>query len=86
MYTVQIEHQCGCFKKSEYKAEKSFDNQSDAYNYSKIVCELMNEEFCQKHYFFAQKLADHSFMIRVTDNPNASSCSTGGSCGTSCGC
>ncbi len=85
MYNVHIEHQCGCFKKSEYKPEKSFDNQKDAYNYSQIVCELMNEEFCQKHHFFAQKAEENDFIIRVVENPNAGSCSSGG-CGTSCGC
>ncbi len=86
MYTVTIERECGCFKKSEYKKEKSFDNQQDAYMYSKILEELMNEEFCSKHLFFAQKVDDDNFMIRVAENPGAGSCSTGGSCGTSCGC
>ena len=85
MYTVQMEHECGCFKKSEYESEKSFDNQRDAYNYSNIVAEFMNEEFCTKHLFSAQIVDDNDFVIRVTDNPNAGgSCSTG-SCGP-CGC
>jgi len=85
MYTVQIEHECGCFKKSELTGEKTFDTQQDAYNYTTIVAELMNDESCKKHLFFAQKSADQEFLIRVVDNPNAgSSCSTG-SCGP-CGC
>ncbi|GIT97333.1 hypothetical protein [Sulfurovum sp. TSL1] len=78
MYTVQMEHECGCFKRSEYASEKTFDNQQDAYNYSNIVAEFMNEDFCTKHLFFAQKTADNMFVIRVSENPNA-----GGSCGTS---
>jgi len=90
MYTVQMEHECGCFKRSEYASEKSFDNQQDAYNYSNIVAEFMNEEFCSKHLFFAQRTGDNAFLIRVAENPNAgSSCSTGSasSCSTgSCGC
>lgn len=85
MYTVQMEHECGCFKKSEYESKKSFDNQRDAYNYSNIVAEFMNEEFCTKHMFSAQIVDGNDFVIRVTDNPNAGgSCSTG-SCGP-CGC
>lgn len=85
MYTVQIEHECGCFKRSEYESKKSFDTQKDAYNYSNIVAEFMNEEFCSKHLFFAQKANDNAFVIRVAENPNAGgSCSTG-SCGP-CGC
>jgi len=86
MYTVQMEHQCGCFKRSEFESEKSFEKQQDAYNYANIASELMSEEFCGKHLFFAQKTDDNAFVIRVAENPNASgsSCSTG-SCGP-CGC
>ena len=87
MYTVQMEHQCGCFKRSEFESDKSFEKQQDAYNYANIAAELMSEEFCGKHLFFAQKTDDNAFMIRVAENPNGSSCGTsGGSCGTSCGC
>jgi hypothetical protein len=86
MYSVQIEHECGCFKKSEYEREKSFETQKDAYAYSHIIAEFMNEEFCQKHHFFPQKTEGDLFVIRVSDNPNSGgSCSTG-SCGSSCGC
>lgn len=84
MYTVHIEHQCGCFKKSDYESEKSFENQQDAYNYSNLVAEFMNEDFCQKHLFVAQKTIDDQFVIRVSDNPNAGSCGTG-SCDTDTG-
>ena len=89
MYTVQMEHECGCFKRSEYTNNKSFDRQQDAYNYSNILAELMNEEFCTKHLFVAQRSGDNEFLIRVSDNPNAGSCGTSSasSCSTgSCGC
>lgn len=88
MYAVQVEHQCGCFKRSEYSAYKEFEAQQDAYNYSKILCELMNDDFCGQHHFFSQRISDNNFMVRVVDNPNSGgSCGTGGgSCGTSCGC
>jgi hypothetical protein len=87
MYIVEMEHQCGCFKRSEFESDKSFERQQDAYNYANIAAELMNEEFCGKHLFFAQKTEDNGFVIRVAENPNGSSCGTsGGSCGTSCGC
>jgi len=89
MYTVQMEHECGCFKRSEYTNDKSFEKQQDAYNYANIVTELMNEEFCTKHLFVAQRAGDNEFLIRVSDNPNAGSCGTSSasSCSTgSCGC
>jgi len=90
MYTVQIEYECGCFKKSEYSNEQSFSTQQEAYNYSNILTEFMNEEFCSKHHFFSQKMDGDTFLIRVVDNPNAgSSCGTNSSnnCSSgSCGC
>ncbi|PHS40992.1 MAG: hypothetical protein COB07_03090 [Sulfurovum sp.] len=92
MYTVQIERECGCFKKSEYQSKKTFDNQQDAYNYANIVTEFMNEDFCQTHLFTACKTEDNQFVIGVSSNPNSGSCSTGAaltdsSCASgSCGC
>lgn len=90
MYTVKVEHECGCFKRSEYNSYKEFETQQEAYNYSNILSEFMNEDFCGKHHFFSQRTAENEFIVRVVDNPNSgSSCGTGssgGSCGTSCGC
>ncbi len=94
MYTVKMEHECACFKRSEYASEKTFENQQDAYNYTNIAAEFMNEDFCTAHLFVPQRVGDHEFAIRVVENPNAGSCSTGScstessdsGCGTSCGC
>ena len=90
MYTVQMEHECACFKKSDYKKEKSFENQKDAYNYAHIVAEFMNEDFCTTHVFTPQLISQNDFVIRVSENPNAGGCGTSGSdssCDTgSCGC
>ena len=89
MYSVHIENECGCFKKSEYESVKSFQTQQEAYNYANILAELMNEEFCTKHQFHSQKMDGDIFLIRVSENPNAGSCGTGGasSCSSgSCGC
>lgn len=95
MYTVKMEHECACFKRSEYDSEKTFDTQKDAYNYTNILTEFMNEDFCTKHMFVGQRTLDDDFIIQVVENPNAGgSCSTGScgpsdptGCGTgSCGC
>ena len=89
MYKVHIQHECGCFKKSDFESEKSFDKQQDAYQYAHIAAELMNEDFCTKHLFTAYKLENDDFVIGVVDNPNAGSCGTdsASSCSSgSCGC
>ena len=92
MYTVTMEKECACFKKSEYESEATFDFQKDAYNYANTVIEFMNEDFCTTHLFVGQRTQEDNFVIQVVANPNAgsscstddSSCSTGG-CGP-CGC
>jgi hypothetical protein len=86
MYTVQIEQECGCFKKSEYSNYNSFQTQQDAYNYSNIVAELMNEEFCSQHTFYSQRAEGNNFVIRVAINATyVSGCSTGVTCDVGCG-
>ena len=85
MFTVQMEKECGCFKKSEYTNGNTFPTQQDAYKYANIVAELMNEEFCGKHTFYAQKAEGDNFVIRVEINSTSvSGCSTGVSCDTGC--
>ena len=65
MYTVQMEKECGCFKKSEYSNNVAFETQKDAYQYATIVAEFMNEEFCTQHTFSAHKGDGDYFLIKV---------------------
>ncbi|SFV71199.1 hypothetical protein MNB_SV-13-5 [hydrothermal vent metagenome] len=71
MYTVQIQKECKCFKKSEYENTKTFEKQKDAYQYANILVELMNEEFCSTHTFASQRVGDKHFLISVDVNLNA---------------
>jgi len=89
MYTVTMDKECACFKKSEYESEVSFAFQKDAYNYANKVIEFMNEDFCSTHQFVGQRTLEDNFIIQTIANPNAGgSCGTGSEsgCGTSCGC
>ena len=86
MYTVKMQEECACFKKSEYTNNNEFKTQQDAYNYANIVAEFMNEEFCSKHTFYSQVAEDDTFVIRVALNTtNVSGCSTGVTCDVGCG-
>jgi hypothetical protein len=60
-----MEKECGCFKKSDYENNLSFDNLKDAYTYAKTVAEFMNEEFCGQHNFEAHRGMDNTFIISV---------------------
>jgi len=71
MYTVQMEKECGCFKKSEYSNHATFETQKDAYHYANTVAEFMNEEFCSTHTFSAHKGEGNDFFITVTINAEA---------------
>jgi len=85
MYTVQMEEECSCFKKSEYSKSNEFKTQQEAYTYSNVLAELMNEEFCGRHRFYAQPADDNSFVIRVELNTiNVSGCTTGVTCDVGC--
>jgi hypothetical protein len=86
MYKVQMQNECACFKKSEYTNSNEFPTQQEAYKYANILAELMNEEFCSKHTFYAELSADNSFIIKAPLNLTfVSGCSTGVSCDTGCG-
>ena len=71
MYTVQMEKECACFKKSEYENNMTFETQKDAYNYAKIVAEFMNGEFCNQHIFSAHRGDGDYFLISVKINVEA---------------
>lgn len=71
MYTVQMEKECACFKKSEYRNNMTFETQKEAYNYAKIVAEFMNEEFCGQHVFSAHLGEGNYFLITVALNTEA---------------
>ena len=86
MFTVYLEDECSCFKKSEYQNNVTFKTQQEAYQYANILAELMNEEFCKKHEFYAQPGGDSSFVIKSPLNLTfVSGCSTGVSCDVGCG-
>lgn len=68
MYTVQMEKECGCFKKSEYANNVTFETQQDAYKYANMVAEFMNEEFCGTHTFAAHRAEGSNFLITVAMN------------------
>ena len=86
MYRVFMEKECSCFQKSEYEKEASFKSQQEAYHYANVLSELMNEEFCGRHTFFAELAEGDQFVVRSGINATyVSGCSTGVSCDTGCG-
>jgi len=64
MYSVTIEKQCGCFKKSDMPATKNFENRDDALIEAKAWADEMSETFCKKHTFSVVEDGEN-FIIRL---------------------
>ncbi|AKF25660.1 hypothetical protein YH65_09905 [Sulfurovum lithotrophicum] len=81
MFTITVEKECGCFQKSDFTNNISFDNKDDALIEAMDMVKHMNEEFCNKHNFRLEEDGQH-FDIFVADTPKAhSGCCGGGHCG-----
>ena len=68
MYTIEMEKECSCFKKSGLDSVMEFETREDMYNKARVLECRMNQEFCMKHYFQA---VDHGekIIIRVSERP-----------------
>ncbi len=51
MFTVKMEKECGCFKRSGMESTKTFENRDDAMQEAIEWSEEMSETFCKKHNF-----------------------------------
>lgn len=80
MFTVSIDKECGCFKRSDYQNNKSFESKDDALLNAKGMVDDMNENFCQKHSFVLSE-DGKSFNITMSLKPQKDSgCCGGGHC------
>ena len=80
MFTINIEKECGCFKKSDLQNNKSFDNKDDTLTEAMKMVEHMNNEFCQKHEFVLNE-DGHNFTIKVDERAKEQTqCCGGGHC------
>ena len=71
MYTIEIERECSCFKKSGFENNMTFESREDMYNKARVLECLMNQEFCMKHFFeavdYGDKIIIHS-SVRPEDD------------------
>jgi len=67
MTTLRMEKQCGCFKKSSFEAEQTFDTKEAALEEARNMCEDMNNTFCEKHSFsFVEN--ENEILIKMEQN------------------
>ena len=79
MFTINVEKECGCFKKSAFENNRVYESKDDALLQAKIMESHMNQKFCQKHLFATIEDGD-TFRIMVEDKPRTHS-HGGGCCG-----
>jgi hypothetical protein len=78
MFTINVEKECGCFQKSAYDNNMSFESKDDALMQARLMESHMNQKFCQKHMFTLTENGD-TFSIGVEMKPKEAS--AGGCCG-----
>jgi len=78
MFTINVAKECGCFKKSDFENNMTFESKDEALMQAKVMESHMNQKFCQKHMFYTEETAENTFTIQVEERPRES---TGGCCG-----
>jgi len=65
MYTVRIEQECSCFKKSGFENNQTFETKAEALLQAKVLECRMSQEFCHTHYFEAEDRGDEILIHTI---------------------
>ena len=81
MFKITVDKECGCFKKSDFENNKSFDSKDDALIEAQNMVNVMNNDFCRKHDFtLREDGAIFSISMDVPKQQSHSGCCGGGHC------
>ncbi len=76
MFKIIVEHECGCFERSEFQNNTNMDSKDDALLMSLEMKDRMNNEFCTKHSFKVQE-AGNDFVIAFAESTSNGCCNNG---------
>ena len=85
MSTINIDRECGCFKRSDLENNLNIESKDDAMMKAQEMINHMNEKFCGKHGFSLTENGN-DFSISMNGQPAAqaapasSGCCGGGHC------
>jgi hypothetical protein len=79
MFTVSVEKECGCFKKSGMDNHINISSKDDALSEAVDMSDNMNEDFCGKHSFYVREQGNN-FIISMKNQESHG----GGCCGGGC--
>jgi len=68
MFTIEMEKECSCFKKSGMDSVLTFETREDMINKARVLECRMNQEFCMKHFFEAVDYGD-KIVIHSSERP-----------------
>ena len=68
MFTIEMEKECSCFKKSDFDSVMTFETREDMINKARVMECLMNQQFCMKHFFEAVDYGD-KIVIHSSERP-----------------
>ncbi len=80
MSTIIVQRECGCFKRSSFDNNKSFQSKDDALMEASTMVEHMNTKFCNKHEFQAREEGGNILIDMSMKTQNDSGCCGGGHC------
>ena len=78
MFTVKVQKECGCFRKSGIENNQNFSDKDAALMEAMNLSRKMNEEFCQKHEFKVIQEGDN--ILIAVDERTKTTCCGGGHC------
>jgi len=79
MYTVNVDKECGCFRRSGLENNVSFSSNDDALMNANSMVKQMNDNFCGKHEF-SLKEDGNTFQISMQAPAPSGGCCGGGHC------
>jgi hypothetical protein len=74
MYTINVDKECGCFRKSGLANNASFESNDDALMEANSMLSHMNDKFCGKHGF---ELAEDGNTFQITMGAPVAAASSG---------
>jgi len=81
MSKVNVELECGCFKKSAYENNMEFTTKDEALQQALLMQNYMNQKFCQKHVFTVIENGENiNIAVDKRVQENSGGCCGGGHC------
>ena len=80
MFKINVDKECGCFKRSDLENNIEFQSKDDALTKATAMVDKMNFEFCGKHEFVLSEAGDTFQISRLDATKQSGGCCGGGHC------